>query len=260
MSSLNKRLYKYCKANNITEIYLIQNEPVNWNYGLYGACEGGHKDLVLVMIKNGANDWNRGLGGACKGGHKDLVLFMIEKGANDWERALQSSCYGGYKELVLFMIEKGASDFNLGLQSACYGGQEELALFMIEKGATNWNAGLCCACDGGHVNLALLMVRNGANNWDESLKITAMEKSCINSGRPTTSSHKECALLMLACGAKMTQFPLTNTDIIYLLRNRVKDFGNQASFAAKWEKWVREVELYLDNILIADLTDVILSY
>ena len=52
--------------------------------GLNGACQGGHKDLVLFMIEKGANDWNWGLNGACQGGHKDLALLMIEKGANNW--------------------------------------------------------------------------------------------------------------------------------------------------------------------------------
>ena len=35
------------------------------------------------MIEKGANTWNWGLEGACKGGHRDLVNLMIEKGATD---------------------------------------------------------------------------------------------------------------------------------------------------------------------------------
>ena len=60
------------------------------------------------MIEKGANNWNHGLYGACLGGHNDLILFMIEKGANDWNWALCNACLRGYKDLALFMIEKGA--------------------------------------------------------------------------------------------------------------------------------------------------------
>jgi len=33
------------------------------------------------MISKGANDWNYGLYGACYGGHMELVKLMISKGA-----------------------------------------------------------------------------------------------------------------------------------------------------------------------------------
>ena len=35
----------------------------------------------MILIEHGANDFNYGLCGACIGGHKDLVEFMIECGA-----------------------------------------------------------------------------------------------------------------------------------------------------------------------------------
>jgi len=34
------------------------------------------------MIEKGANDWNWGLQGACEGGHYELAEWMIEKGAD----------------------------------------------------------------------------------------------------------------------------------------------------------------------------------
>ena len=33
------------------------------------------------MIEKGADDWDGGLRGACKGGNRDLVDLMISKGA-----------------------------------------------------------------------------------------------------------------------------------------------------------------------------------
>jgi len=61
--------------------YFIKKGANNWNYILSVACQGGHLDLVNMMIQKGANV-NWGLAGACKGGHLDLVNMMIQKGAN----------------------------------------------------------------------------------------------------------------------------------------------------------------------------------
>ena len=35
------------------------------------------------MIQIGATDWNWGLYGACKGGHREIMELMIQKGANN---------------------------------------------------------------------------------------------------------------------------------------------------------------------------------
>ena len=43
--------------------------------------EGGHMNIVQLMIECGANDWNSGLSGACEGGHIVIVQLMIERGA-----------------------------------------------------------------------------------------------------------------------------------------------------------------------------------
>ena len=97
MSFSNDCLYRQCLYNNIAGINFFINQQVDMNYGLYGACEGGNKDLVILMIKNGAGDWNRGLKSACRGGHKDLVSFMIEKGADDWNEGLYTACWEDIK-------------------------------------------------------------------------------------------------------------------------------------------------------------------
>ena len=54
---------------------MISKGANNWNYGLKGACKGGHKEIVNYMISKGANNWNNGLYGACKGGHIEIVDY-----------------------------------------------------------------------------------------------------------------------------------------------------------------------------------------
>ena len=51
---------------------------------LYELCKSGDSKAVHQAIHNGASDWNWGLRGACRGGHKDLVLLMVQYGAKDW--------------------------------------------------------------------------------------------------------------------------------------------------------------------------------
>ncbi len=46
---------------------------------MYGAAEGGHKDLVEFFIEKGAKDWNQGMLDAREGGHIDLVEFFRKK-------------------------------------------------------------------------------------------------------------------------------------------------------------------------------------
>ena len=87
----------------------------NKNYGLRGACEGGHMELAQLMIKMGADNWNWGLRGACKCGHMNIVQLMIKMGANDWDEGLWNACDGGHMELVQLMIKMGADHWNWGL-------------------------------------------------------------------------------------------------------------------------------------------------
>jgi hypothetical protein len=62
-------------------------------------------DLINLMIKQGATDWDWGLGGACEGGHMDVVNLMIKQGATDWNWGLDGACRGEHKHLAIYMLE-----------------------------------------------------------------------------------------------------------------------------------------------------------
>ncbi len=147
----DKTLKNMCKKGKYIDIYtdvpkrtftpenirlLIAKNYTNWNYGLYGACRGGHVNMVNLMIEKGANNWDFGLYGACVGGHLNMVNLMIEKGANDW---------------------------NWGLRNACLKGHMPVVKLMIKMGAKYWNDGLCCACKEGHTDIINLMIQKGAS-------------------------------------------------------------------------------------------------
>ena len=76
--------------------------------GLEGACKGGHRDLVDLMISKGANDWGFALQAACEGGHRDLVDLIIEKGKEGtwWKGGLVWARKGGHGGLVHHLIRQ----------------------------------------------------------------------------------------------------------------------------------------------------------
>ncbi len=159
LNPCNKTLMEMCKEGKYIEIF---NVRLDWNYGFYGACQGGYLNLVNKMIEKGADNWDEGLDFACLSGNLDIVNLMIEKGADDWNYGFSGACKGGNLNIVNLMIEKGAYDWNYGLSRACRGGNLDIVNLMIEKGADNWNWGLGNACMRDHLNIVNLMIEMGA--------------------------------------------------------------------------------------------------
>ena len=131
-------LEEYCSYNDVIKIKkLIKiSKSYNWDYGLYGACQGGHIDIIRFMIEKGADDWNGGLNNACQSGHIDIVKLMIEKGANHPNWGLFHACIGGHIDTVQLIIKKGGNCWSWGLDGACRNGNMDIIKLMIEKGAT----------------------------------------------------------------------------------------------------------------------------
>ena len=112
----SKLLHEYCEYNNVIKIRKMFGIDLDWNIGLYGACIGGHIDIIKALIEKGATDWNSGLFHACFGGHIDIVKFLIEKGAYDWNWGLYHACRNGHIDIVKLMIEKGAIKCGYGMR------------------------------------------------------------------------------------------------------------------------------------------------
>lgn len=113
--------------------------------------------IKYLIERIGETDFNEGLSGACAGGHRDIVDMMIGYGASFWEWGLHSACEGGHLEIIDYMFEKGAEGRNGGLANACYCGQEAVVKKLIEKGADSFDWGLEEACKGRHLEIANLM-------------------------------------------------------------------------------------------------------
>lgn len=70
---------------------LITKGSNQFNRGLIGACNSGHRAIIDLMIKNGANDWNLGMRCACLNGHRAIVDLMIDHGTDEWDDHVENN-------------------------------------------------------------------------------------------------------------------------------------------------------------------------
>jgi hypothetical protein len=120
------------------------------DWGLDGACRGGHEDLVELMIDKGTTNFDDGLIAACEGGHKTLAKLMIAKGAIKINHGLYRASYRGFKELVELMVNNGADNFYDSLRIACLSGHKDLVKFMADEYHLLIKCGHCCKSAGEH--------------------------------------------------------------------------------------------------------------
>ena len=111
----SKLLEKYCQYNDVIEIRKMMKMDLYWNVGMWGACKGGHMDIVKFMIEKGAKSWTLGLEDASRNGHIDIVELMIEKGADYKHHGLYYACRYGHLDIVKLLFEKGRPEcYNCG--------------------------------------------------------------------------------------------------------------------------------------------------
>lgn len=115
MSRTNQTLFETCRLGDLHNVELLISKidgRLGWNQniGLYGACSGGHLEIVKFMISKGANNFNIGLYNACLDKHLDVIEFLVSKGANNWNLGLRGACEAGHLDIANLMISKGADD------------------------------------------------------------------------------------------------------------------------------------------------------
>lgn len=183
MSSRNT-LRKACKSGNIKSVNRFLKRTQDWNSGLYGACEGGHMDLVELMISKGANEWHGAMGSACHGGNLEIVKLIAPKTDRygSLQYGLREACLAGHFEIVKYLFSKGAYFTNDALYAACIYGNLEIVKFLAlqalqsSQGSQSLNnncdydIGLYGACVGGHVEIARFMISRGSHKWPSALK------------------------------------------------------------------------------------------
>src|SRR3989344_2578926 len=129
---MDRELLEAARQGSRERVNELVRQGAYVNSGMYGAAEGGHKELVDLFVKKGANNWNLGMCSAAEGGHKELVDLFVKKGANDFDNGMHCAVKGGHKELVDLFVKKGANNWNDGF---FYSKTTSLKIFFIDKGA-----------------------------------------------------------------------------------------------------------------------------
>ena len=75
---------------------------------LFMAAEGGHHDIVELMIEKGATSFNDALCSAAYRGHRDIIKLMIEKGATSFNDAIYAAGQSGHRNIVELLKQKAA--------------------------------------------------------------------------------------------------------------------------------------------------------
>lgn len=159
--------FDVCEKGDMDHItsFCARQGYVNWDYGLRGACFGGHLDIVNLAILNGATELSSGLRNACYNGHFEIARFLISKGANNLNLALYDACYSGNIKLVKLMISKIKGNTKDGSRDKRSNDQEDRVSQVTYD--CDFNPGLLNACSGGHIDIVHLMISKGANDWNQ---------------------------------------------------------------------------------------------
>lgn len=89
--------------------YLISNsdQDINWNAGLFGACEGGFREIIDFMIQKGADNLNQGIASAALSGHIHIIQYLLSLGGNLSSHALEVAVRGNQLATVKYLLDHG---------------------------------------------------------------------------------------------------------------------------------------------------------
>ncbi len=102
-------LWWTCFTGDVGLIEYAVRSATCMNYGLSGACEGGHVGIAKWMIRLGAYDVNAGLYSACKYNQPKTAHLMILCGAKRLDDALVVACTYDSFDVFEMLINRGAT-------------------------------------------------------------------------------------------------------------------------------------------------------
>ena len=127
--------------------------------GILEAINGGHIDIVILLLQHTTELFPSFLQSACRIGHHELIQLFIDRGINDWHAALLGACEGGYADVAQDMIRRGADNYETSLYYACRYGHVDV-VELLKTYTTDWQNGFVGACEGGYIDI----VRNILGN------------------------------------------------------------------------------------------------
>ncbi len=135
-------LYDVCKIGDINLIIsklqsmdTRDKHPSYMEYGLYGACRGGHINIVEFLLSHGATDIKHGLRCASEEGYLNIILYLIGKGAGSLDFAIENlhRCYRDHIDVLTALVKMGADidKYYTNIQSSSL-------IYMVHNGVTKF--------------------------------------------------------------------------------------------------------------------------
>lgn len=136
---------------------------------LYGACKGGHVDIVHLLIAKGWRNWEYGLYGAFLGGHSNLVELMLAMGATTYTYAMYHYCrVGDIANVKRFLTKKyGCTKSHIvkqGLYEACKYGHIDIIDLLVVNEENNVKNAFWIACYSRQIEVMRYLFGKGANS------------------------------------------------------------------------------------------------
>ncbi|CZR69841.1 uncharacterized protein PAC_19741 [Phialocephala subalpina] len=220
----------------VVEVLLREGADVNGDGALYAAASRGHLLIATRLLGAGADvnfavDPHNGyrssaLQAAVQGGHIDMIEVLLDANAESSAGALHAACKQGFITIVKRLIDAGADVNSEGaektaLQAACEVGRVDIVDLLLQSGASVKQPGnylmspLKLALKTGHLPVAeRLMQAIEANSQDEALHFAdalhiAVEKGyetivkgLLDTGTPAIDKRNEHTLLVPSAAAK----------------------------------------------------------
>jgi hypothetical protein len=110
--------------------------PIDWDCGLYGACEAGHIHLVRRAIARGATDFEGGLTSACCYGRYEVAKLMLSYTLPS-SAAYSHACRKGHLDIVKLLLPARHPNVDIcaGFLHACKRGHTQIVKLLIDAGA-----------------------------------------------------------------------------------------------------------------------------
>ncbi|VDI60983.1 Hypothetical predicted protein, partial [Mytilus galloprovincialis] len=162
------------------------------DFPLFIACEGGHLDIVKLLLTNIADVFiYNSLGDtplymACKGGNIDIVKLLLQNNAvvshvrisnNMNKSSLHAAYNGGYTDIIKVLLQNSDESYDFDdleiyyiLRLECENGHTELLELLLKKtvdinrcDCLEKNTLLHVVCSRGHASIVNLLLKNGAD-------------------------------------------------------------------------------------------------
>lgn len=154
-------IYGACLTNNIRLVNLILSNTIE--LGLFGACEGGHINLVKYLVgKYYDDDVSSALYYACKGGNSECINYILSL-SSSYGNGLRGAVIGGHLEVVKYIYKYcniTAYERHRLLTLAAQNGHIEIVKFFSPKSSYEWSYVLQGARCCGNDEIIKLAMRN----------------------------------------------------------------------------------------------------